>query len=321
MALRAPASSPQILRLPNEILQELFEIIIYTDKEQMPERPFTSVLAILKTCKKFYSNILPLFYRDPSLAGPLLMAPADIRVTQLHRTLRANPTLRSMCRYLSVNLSVDMTVDGFVHSDSSMGIELLTWLTDLVYLRVSAIYNNPYSWVMIKKAVKSMPKLKDLQLWPYEIIDSREDLRAPEPYCPREPVQLIHNCLTIPSLHSLKLVNPSTAMVPAFGEDLEEMHGEELHPTKQSRIATFTSLEILEPSFDTEAFVHLLSWPRALEHFHITEPCFSSCGPYDYTLNLMERALRPQITTLRSLHLGYFYRRGGRTRFPISESS
>jgi F-box-like len=278
---------PLILRLPNELLSQIFAIAIAYDQNGFGLRVYKTALSLSIICRRFHPLVQPLLYRHISLGTFVGFVPPKLPAKRFYRTMKSNPSLRLLCERLDIH--VDAIRPNPKADDFLLANETLPWLRNVRTLHLHGGFDRADSWPMLLNAICHMPLIEDLSL-------SRETFVGPS-------LIRIGSELELPRLRRLSL---SGAM---GGEENNTTSQFQPLPsfvrTDRKRTATLTDLCLNAIECRPDILQEFLTWPAALERFTLYGLSCSVARTYDwYDFTAMEAILRTQRHSLRNICLG-----------------
>lgn len=287
---------PLILRLPNELLSQIFAIAIAYDRNEFKLRIYKTALSLSIICRRFHPLVQPLLYKHISLGNFVGFVPPKLPAKRFYRTIKSNPSLQLLCERLDIHVDTirpDLKADDFLLANA-----ILPWLRNVRILHLHGGFDHADSWPMLFNAICHMPLIEDLSL-------SRETFVGPS-------LIRISSELELRRLRRLSLSGA--------------MGGEENSTTSQFQpLPSFVRTDWKRTATLAELYLHgiecrpgilqeFLTWPAALERFTLYGLSCSLARSYDwYDFTAMEAVLRTQRHSLRNIRLGALKRD---TRFP-----
>lgn len=168
-----PDQQAPILRLPNELLQLIFEFATAKkDKDEWDTRiwAYSLLTPLAKVSRRFNSLVLPMLYGIIDLDGHPFNY--QKRLKQLHGTLEQRPELRSLPRSLLIEIEDEGTKLDFpgIH-------DLVVWATGLTHLRLyggfgvqensdTFLYGpRDESCALVRSAGRCLPALRNFDIF------------------------------------------------------------------------------------------------------------------------------------------------------------
>jgi hypothetical protein len=155
-----PSKSP-ITNLPDELLVEICRVVIADDLGRPGH--FTCALALSRVSKSFHGIVQPLLFKNINLSlrhNWDLDFPNCIATSRLHRAIKANPSLGTLCRSLSFHTGFGtLEPGGYI-----VASEILSWLPNLTSLSLHGGFDHAQFRSLVKEALQHMPCIASLNL-------------------------------------------------------------------------------------------------------------------------------------------------------------
>ncbi|KAJ5091783.1 F-box domain protein [Penicillium alfredii] len=293
-----PDQQAPILRLPNELLQLIFEFATAKkDKDEWDARiwAYSLLTPLAEVSRRFNSLVLPMLYGIIDLNGHPFNY--QQRVKQLHDTLKQRPELRSLPRSLQIEIEDEGTKLDFpvIH-------DLVVWATGLTHLRLYGgfgVQENSDTFLyglrdetcaLVRSAGQCLPALRSFDIFSC--------------FSAGALTQMIES-FAFKSLEKLEI----WAILEDHNEPVlsdEKVNHSNLFQAVDLDIqgaASFTSLSLNGYSADLRTLFHLTRWPKKLVHF--TSRCVhdDDDGPADLDFAELRPALLPHLETLQTIEL------------------
>jgi hypothetical protein len=282
-----PTGEPLILRLPNELLSQIFAIAVAYDRNEFNLRIYKTALSLSIICRRFHPLVQPLLYKHILLGTFVGFVPPKLPAKRFYRTMKSNPSLRLLCERLHIH--VDTIRPNLKADDFMLANEILPWLRSVRILHLHGGFDHADSWPMLLNAICHMPLIEDLSL-------SRETFVGPS-------LIRVSSELELPCLRRLSLSG-------AMGGEEDDTTSQFQPPpsfvrTDWKHTATLTDLCLTDIKCRPDILQEFLTWPAALERFTLYGLSWGRAGTYDwYDSTAMEAILRTQRHSLRHIYLG-----------------